>query len=243
MSGRARTITGMLLILAVFISQGCGAKKPAAAQGQWMEKGISTDGSMNEWPEQPPQFHDREKRVAVRVMNDEASVSIAVSIGSESLKRQVLMSGLGLVLAPEGADGKPFEIRVDGKRPHRMSEPLDLQVTYPHSSGPMRMPQAEAAGYGIDLAMSGPDRPQMVIEAKISWDAFLTKPFEPGRAMTVSFRTLAPRLSRLSPEGGKAGKSGSRPMKGGKGKRMQSKDAMKPYEAKVRIILAGGAMG
>lgn len=243
MGSIARTITGMCLILAVFTSQGCGAKKPAAAQGQWQEKGIFVDGSIKEWPERPPQFHDKERRVAVRVMNDDASVSIAVSIGSESLKQQVLISGLGLVLAPEGADGKPFEIRVDGKRPHRMSEPLDLRVTYPHSSGPMRMTQAEAKGYGIDLAMSGPDRPRMVIEAKISWDAFLTEPFEPGRAMTVSFRTLAPRLSRLSLEGGKAGKSGNRPMKGGKGKKMQPGDAMKPYEAKVKIIFAGGAVG
>lgn len=243
MGSKARTITGMCLILAVFISQGCGTKKPAAAQGQWQEKGGFVDGSINEWPERPPQFHDKERRVAVRVMNDDASLSIAVSIGSESLKQQVRMSGLGLVLAPEGADGKPFEIRVDGKRPHRMSEPLDLRVTYPHSSGPMRMTQAEARGYGIDLAMSGPDRPQMVIEVKINWDAFLTEPFEPGRAMTVSFRTLAPRPGRIPLEGGKAGKPKNRPMKGGKGEKIQPGEAMKPYEAKIRITIAGGAVG
>lgn len=259
------------LVLLLLTAHGCSSKK-VVSQSQWKKTEIIVDGSDKDWPETLPQFYDEENRSSIRVLNDEEFIYIAVAIGDQQLKQKISGTGFNLTITPEGEDGGPFAIRVDGKaslgksgreklrgnnpsfdesepkkrekiRDISVSLPSTINVTYPYSSGPMSMSLSEAAGYGIEFAMASIDATRMVFEAKITLGSIVSEGFEHGKKLTLSFSTINLESSK-SRGRGRGGMRGSGI--GTKGGMRGGRGGMvkkKPYEAKMEVILAEGTVG
>lgn len=174
---------GLLFCLSAAAFWGC-AKEIPVFEGSLMRSVIVVDGNDKDWPMAPPLYFDEENRAGIRVMNDEKTICILVTIAGESLKRRFSTQGFRLTLDTQKQGTNPFSIEVQsrdsffvrGNEKERTKDFLSdrtVLITYPHSSGEMEMSVAQAGGYGIELGMNMMEFSRLVFELKIRLDAVL----------------------------------------------------------------------
>ncbi len=188
---------------------GCATTHKMTSTG-FSGAGMIIDGSDADWPT-PLQYYDKSDQAGVRVMNDRKSISICFSADEIKLKKKLMMTGLTFWLDPEGGKNKVFGVhiitresprgplpgrekpdnaRVNKKGAPGFEFPNGLDVTYPHTTGPLRMTIAEARNVGIEAVSKAGTDGKIVVEAKIRFDADeVLSQLKPGMEMGIGFET------------------------------------------------------
>ncbi len=108
------------LFVAVSLLAGCSGAK-VASRRRSVE--IETNGSDDEWPG-TPQYYDKEKHVAIKIMNDDDSIYICFAAYDRELKKKLMTSGLTVWIDPEGGKERKYGVRLSMKprrRPKKFS--------------------------------------------------------------------------------------------------------------------------
>nr|WP_320015612.1 hypothetical protein [uncultured Desulfobacter sp.] len=244
---------------AIFFAPGCAGKKTAPVLSLWPAGAITTDGHDADWPETPPLYHDTESRLSIRAMNNNQTLYVAASVGSQSVQASIVRSGVSLSLIPEQDSEHPFTIQVKGKgrsqkpgpnREKKVSKPDGLgkrpefvmadtlTITYPHGSNPMDMNLEEAQKAGLTIALKK-NAGRMVIEAAIRFDAISSlDEFAPDRRVALVLASGQSHKNKSSDNRNSGMRGGGGRMGGGGGKDM--KKTTSAFEARLNLILANG---
>ncbi len=177
------------LFVAVSLLAGCSGAKVAS---QWRSDKIVTNGSDDEWPG-TPQYYDKEKRVVVKIMNDDDSIYICFSANDREVKKKLMMAGLTVWIDPEGGKERKYGVRLSMKprgRPTKFSgenrervtkedreriskegpppfeAPEKLEVIHPFADGPFDMTIEEARHAGVEVGVGQPNG-RLVYEYRI----------------------------------------------------------------------------
>lgn len=252
-----------------FFVAGCASQKTAPVLSLWPVSAITADGHDADWPETPPLYHDAERRLFIRAMNNSQALYVAASIDNQPVQASLIRGGVSLSLIPEQDPEHLFSIQVKGEGrsrraganrqkemnktggPEQMSGFAmadTLTITYPHGSNPMDMSLEEAKKSGISIALKE-NAGRMVIEAIIRFDAISSlEEFAPDRRVSLVLasgqnRENKPSDNRHSGMGGGGGKmgGGGGPGGGGPGGGGKGmKETTSAFEARLNLILASG---
>jgi hypothetical protein len=202
-------IAGLCLILSSAMQTGCAMHKVASAwHGNY---NLIADGSDSEWQAEP-RYYDEANQVAIRAMNDMKGIYLCFSTGDNKLKQTITMTGLTLWLDPEGGKNRIFGVGIppghrllmpffsdqERKETQLMNKkgmppfeaPVELDITYPNTTGPLTMTRAETRNAGIEVGAGQPPGGRVVYEFKIRFDADESLlSLKPGMVVGVGFET------------------------------------------------------
>ncbi|SCY68863.1 hypothetical protein [Desulfoluna spongiiphila] len=238
--------TGILSVSFALLLMGCSS--PQKIQSAWQPVDtLRIDGQVDEWEEVRPQYYDEDSRLAVRTMNNADSLFICVTVGSRSMARKVMHSGLTLTLdlddtqEPDVAlEIKPSDLPErnahEKKDPSRsrntMASPATIAITIPPSGISMALTPSEARKKGIDARMAQDRFDRLVMEAKLNLKTMaLMANTTPETKITLGIE---------SPETSPADRSGDKKSgrKGGRGGRGRSRSVATPLKAELEVTLA-----